>query len=408
MYRYLLILSIVVFLFLARIISFFMLQPSWKDGEFIQSSTVLLSDLYVGRFYKSFNIRCCSIYHNREVQVRIPQTSKLHYGQLVFVSGNISIKNIKGRQLYTLTSPELRVKKDQVNAFTLAAFHIRYYLEHFYDSILPPDDSALLLGIMTGIKGDFSQDFISNLRSTGLMHVIAASGMNISILSSYCLSFLGRLVTRKKSLVMMIAITLFYMLLSGFQSSIVRASIMSLFAFGAGLLGKQYTSWYVLLITVVIMIFFDPLICFSIGFQLSVFSTIGILLGTSIIKTQSSFLTDVLTTTTAQIMTTPLLLFYFGQYGVLSILANSLVLWTIPFIMVIAGLASLVGVFLAGLGKIILLFCFPLLILFRYIVTVVGSLNVNLTLESLPIGIVMGYYALILGLISLKKELRSS
>lgn len=49
-------------------------------------------------------------------------------------------------------------------------------------------DSSLMLGIVFGIKEQMPQGFYANLRKTGLLHVIAASGMNITMAAGFFLS----------------------------------------------------------------------------------------------------------------------------------------------------------------------------------------------------------------------------
>jgi len=72
----------------------------------------------------------------------------------------------------------------------------------------------------------------------------------------------------------------------------------------------------------------------------------------------------------AQIGVSPILFVTFGQFNILSPLINALVLWTVPYIMILASLGGVVGLMLPILGKLILYVCYPLTWWFAKIVEI--------------------------------------
>src|SRR5205814_6315633 len=117
---------------------------------------------------------------------------------------------------------------------------------------------SLLLGIVFGIKGNFSKNFMSDLQSGGVLHVIAASGMNVTLLSGFLFALASKVIHRQYAIVLCLAIIYFYALISGLQASILRAAIMASFVFGAQLLGKQYIAIYGLFLTGFFILFTSP------------------------------------------------------------------------------------------------------------------------------------------------------
>ena len=112
---------------------------------------------------------------------------------------------------------------------------------------------------------------------------------------------------------------------------------MGSLAYLGQLLGKQSVGLRLLIIAGGLMLLFEPLLVFDLGFQLSVAATGGLLLLGE--KTARIFNRVWLVgkamgeTAAAQIMVTPILLSAFGQVNAFSILINSLILWLVPFIM---------------------------------------------------------------------------
>lgn len=259
---------------------------------------------------------------------------------------------------------------------------------------LPNEESTLLLGIVYGEKGNFDREYFEAMRRTGVIHVIAASGMNVTMTAGVIFAVLAFLVKRTKALVAASFAILLYAALANFEESIVRASIMAILAYGAGLFGRQNTSLLALFIAIFLMVFYDPAILEKIGFQLSVAATAGIILFDPIFKKLSKgiFFEDFRTTLSAQIATVPILLFYFSTYSPISVIANLLILWTVPPIMILGVLASILSMFAQVLVAPLLWLVFPLLLYFKLIILFLNKYALEFETQNLPIALTIGYY----------------
>jgi competence protein ComEC len=231
--------------------------------------------------------------------------------------------------------------------------------------------------------------------------------MNVSLVGGALVSILARYLRRQLVLLISICGVIFYAFLAGFEPSIVRATIMVVISMIAGLLGRPYYGLISLLLTGYMMLFFRPLFVADVGFQLSFLSTLGILLIGPILPIKNNILADdIKTTLSAQLMTLPVLLGTFGQYGLLSIPVNALVLWTIPFLMVFGALGAISGLLFRPAGEILVWLCIPFLFYFERVVEFFAQIEMVWILEDIPWQIYVGYYLIVLGWITYRFKKR--
>lgn len=213
---------------------------------------------------------------------------------------------------------------------------------------LSGNNEGLFMGLLFG-QNILSNDLTTSFRISGLTHIIALSGYNITVIASWVKSFFGQLGARVSSVFSIFSIILF-ILMTGVPITAVRAGIMAGISLIALRSGNQYLSLRALFLAVLIMNLINPrLIYFDFSFQLSVLATLGIILFTP--KFQKlfsnkipSFLKEIIITTiSAQIIVLPLILFKTKLLSVLSLPANIFVLPLVPIIMFLGFLGGLVG-----------------------------------------------------------------
>jgi len=221
----------------------------------------------------------------------------------------------------------------------------------------PSPASELLLGMTIGVD-HFKKlpQFKDMLLKTGTIHVVVVSGYNISLVYSLMAILLGSFYNRTK-LMIGFSVALFYALLSGFDPPVIRSWIMGSIAYLGKYYGRSFPTLRVLIVSGLLMILWQPLFLFSLSFQLSFCATLSLILfsdGISKIpltsKIPAFFREDFTATVAAQILVWPLISIYFGRVSIISILVNTLVLWTVPVATVFGGaflLLFFVGDFLS-------------------------------------------------------------
>lgn len=275
---------------------------------------------------------------------------------------------------------------------------LRQKLISLFSQTLPSPSSSLLLGIIFGIKEQMPKDFSNNLKTSGVFHVIAASGMNVTLVGGFISTGLAFFLKRQIAIGLSILGIMFYAILAGLEPSIIRASIMGILVFSAQIMGRQTLAINGLSLTGFAMLFIDPALISDIGFQLSFAATFGIL-----------YIRSLPSTIAAQIATLPILLANFGIYSIYSILVNGLVLWTVPILMVVGGVGAILGLILAPLGQLLIYLCYPLLLYFETMVNFFGKIGGVLTINNFPWQFTVGYYCLLVSvlLISKRKKLKA-
>ncbi len=331
----------------------------------------------------------------------------------LIIIGSLEKKLLNNKhEIYSLFMPKIAFRENKTSPILAVISFIRQKIISVFNNLLPPDQAALLLGIVFGVRVNISDSFMHCLRSSGVLHVIAASGMNVTLVGGFLSSMLILFLKRKWAVVLTIFGLFFYALLAGFQPSIVRATIMGSFVFSAQLLGRQYLSSLALFLTAFIMLFISPFLFFDIGFQLSFLATLGLLYLRPIIDLAFSrtsikklpVIEDFTTTIAAQLATLPILLFNFGSISYFSVIINALVLWTIPILMVLGGLGAIFSFVFEPIAKLFIFLCIPLLIYFEKVITLFPKLNSNLNLENIHFSLVFGYYLILISLVLFIKK----
>jgi len=275
------------------------------------------------------------------------------YGQKVVIVGRLQRRLInKWYSQFSLMYPVIRLveadnKETMSYGLKQQISRFRQGIEERFNQVLPEPEASLLAGIILGSKKGLPQNFYQALQKTGTLHIVVASGYNVTIIIATIVAYLAGLIKRPMAILIGLAAVGIYTLMAGAEPAIVRAAIMGSLAFGGQILGRKTQGLRLLIAAIMIMLLVDPSIVLDIGFQLSVAATFGlIVLGPRLepvlgrVWLVGKNLTE---TTSAQIMVWPIIVFYFGQMSAFSILVNSLILWLVPIIMALGAILALTG-----------------------------------------------------------------
>lgn len=388
---------------LVVLVRLFLFHPvNLPDGAHIDTTVRLLSSPVT-----SGSTQKLAVYiQDQRVSLIVSRFSEYRYGDLLHISGSLKRKVLDDeRVVSSIYFPTITVvTSDSGLPFHLAGF-VRERVEEAFGRYLSSDQAGLLMGIVFGISTGMDKDLKVQFQIAGVTHVIAASGMNVTLLAGFLLPLFLRLVKRRDALLLTIISLGFYAIISGLSPSIVRAAIMGGIALVGIMVGRQKTAFISFFLTGCIMILITPSVIADIGFQLSFMSTAGMLVLMPLLPRLPKLpivglvKDDLAATISAQIASMPLLLFYFHSLGLFSILVNVLVLWTIPILMIIGSVAALVSLVSATLGGIAALLALPFLSYFMLIINLFASISPVFQVESLPISLVLGYYLLLMALI---------
>lgn len=215
-------------------------------------------------------------------------------------------------------------------------------LEEVFSSDTSPFAKALLLG--DGRDLDYGID--TAFKIGGIRHIIAVSGLHISIL--YGLICLVTLRRRFLTAAVGMSVLLLFAAVAGFTPSVTRACIMVLLMLLAMAFDREYDAPTALAFAVLVMLVCNPLAVTSVSLQLSAGCVAGILLFNRPInswlkgkfpkkkgisaKLTGMFCSSTSVTVSAMTLVTPLSAFYFGTVSLISVLTNLLTLWVVNLV----------------------------------------------------------------------------
>ncbi len=218
---------------------------------------------------------------------------------------------------------------------------LRDHIDRSVRGVLPEPHGALLSAILVGKRSSLPGDLRDDFLASGLIHVVAISGFNITLVALAVRRMAGWLIGRYSVLLAMLALPL-YAALAGGEPSVVRATLMGELILFAWLLGRDTDALTALAVAALAIVLVDPSALADVGFQLSFAGTLGLVV---IAPGLSEWLTGrarlprlaaepLAVTATASLMVTPIIAHTFERLQLAAIPANLLALAAPVWIMV--------------------------------------------------------------------------
>jgi len=180
--------------------------------------------------------------------------------------------------------------------------------------------SALLEALLIGVREDVPGDLYDGFMRTGSLHILALSGLHVTVLYGAVAALLWFLRTRWQRFLAATLVLLFYQFLAGFMPSLLRATVMIVIGGIAVLLDRDHEPINVLALSGIVLLLIDPFQAFTLSFQLSFLALAGILvIGALFQRPLAShlprfLLLAVAMSAGAQAATLPLVIARFGSY----------------------------------------------------------------------------------------------
>lgn len=208
------------------------------------------------------------------------------------------------------------------------------------------DAGGFLLALTSGEKSFLSDDIAQNFKRTGLSHILALSGMHLSLVGLVAGKF-GRKVGGVRGARFFICIiALAFVWFAGVSPSLNRALIMVLISALLASFGIKIQVLSLLALSVCIQVFINPLDCLSLAFMLSYGALAGIVLCSKALlyiteqKISSQCSTDIIASIGAQLLTTPIIVLYIGVLAPIGIIASVIISPLANMFMIIGSLCA--------------------------------------------------------------------
>jgi competence protein ComEC len=222
--------------------------------------------------------------------------------------------------------------------------------QHFFTGIrtaLPEPIASFGLGLLVGIRALIPKQMQTELALVGLSHLVAVSGYNLTIIvraADRALARLGRGVALAGSLWLIAG----FLIVTGASASIVRASLVSVLSLLAAYYGRRFHPMVIILIAAGATAAYDPKYLTDLGWLLSFLAFYGILVLAPAIEARVGHPKLIavrlfIESCSAQLLTLPLILCFFGTLSVVAPLTNLIVLPLVPLAMALTFVAGLGG-----------------------------------------------------------------
>ena len=288
---------------------------------------------------------------------------------------------------------------------------------------LPEPQGSLAQGILLGLRGNIPDSLNQAFSRTGTAHILAISGLNISIVIAMFLS-LGILVFgRQRSIYIWLALvaTWLYALLAGMNPPVIRAAIMGSLFLIAEYLGRQGSAITALAFAAAVMVGIQPQLLWSVSFQLSFLAMAGLIFFYPYFQTwgrkgvttvfgsrealvaTGNIITDGFAATLAAIVAVgPLIAYNFGVVSLVGPPATLLSLPALPAIIVTSALVAFVGLIASLAAQILGWLAWLFLSYFLLVVQGFDALPYSsLEVSTISTWHIWGYYAILAGVIAL-------
>jgi competence protein ComEC len=360
---------------------------------------------------------------------RVQANQTYHYGDIVRVRGRLqtppededfSYREYLAREgirSYMPSADATLLPGSEGNPIVAAIYTLKEKsLDNIY-RLFPDPEASLLAGILLGVDSGLSEPLQQAFKNTGTAHIIAISGFNIAIIAGIFVKLFSRILGTRRGAAAAIVGIAFYTFLVGANAAVVRAAIMGTISLFAVQVGRRQQGLNTLAFVAGLMALINPLVLWDVGFQLSFFATLGLVLygdtfqqaaekliarffpSSNAEKFSELFAEFILLTFAAQLTTLPIMAYQFKQISLISFAANPFILPAQPAVMILGGQAVFASLLYFPLGQLIAWAAWPLT---AYTIRMVELFNAVphgvIYLGGFSLGFVVLYYGVLLSI----------
>ena len=220
-----------------------------------------------------------------------------------------------------------RVIGGEPKPFARGLQELRLRMGDILDQLLPPQDAGIYRALLTGDKSAMDEDIRSLYQENGIAHILAVSGLHLSILGLGVYELLRRFGRSKAASGSVAALLIIsYGILTGCSGSALRAVLMLLLRFLAAAVGRSYDMLTAMAAAALFLLWKEPFMLFSAGFQLSFLAVLAIGLRHALPAPKHPLLEGLWLSFYLQLLTLPVILFHYFRFPLYGIFLNLIVL----------------------------------------------------------------------------------
>ncbi|MBQ7493509.1 MAG: ComEC/Rec2 family competence protein, partial [Selenomonadaceae bacterium] len=233
--------------------------------------------------------------------------------------------------------------------------------QHYLESmagVMSQEDAAAIFAMLFGGYAGLNPELVEDFQTTGIVHILSVSGSHMSMLAM-ATAWLCLLLKFPRGLTFAVGLFIIgtYAILSGLLPQVLRSATMGILIFFAKTLDSEAEGARLLTLTALAMLINQPLLLFDVSFQLSFTATAGLMylsedLRNAMERLPKFFAEPASMTIAAQIASLPVIVWYFNQISLSSVLANVFVMPLLEVVIVGGLLGGIIAAVIPIAGRI--------------------------------------------------------
>ncbi|SEF44308.1 competence protein ComEC [Flavobacterium urumqiense] len=295
-------------------------------------------------------------------------------------------KYLENKQIFA----QLYADTDEIRINTEIEKNIWYYTSKLRSTIIRNLEKSdfhktelnVAIALILGQQQDISPEIIRDYQYAGAVHILSVSGLHIGFILLFVTFILKPLPNTKRGslfkLIIILSSLFLFGIIAGLAPSVVRSVTMFSFVAIGNHLRRSVNIYHTLLVSILIILLFEPSFLFDVGFQLSYIALFFIIWLQPLLASVwlpknkiTKYIWDILTVSfAAQIGTLPLSIYYFHQFPGLFFVTNLVIIPLLSIIMVL----GVVVMVLAAFGYVPFVFAKPLEWSIYYLNKIINSI----------------------------------
>ena len=303
---------------------------------------------------------------------------------------------------YKIKADDICLVKKSGNPVIRMSNLLRKKLLSVINDICPDKFAGMISAILLGQKDEIDRDVRDLFSAAGIGHILAISGLHISIIGMGLYKILRRAgICFTGAMIVGSAFIILYGVVTGNSISTVRAAIMFITAAYANVRGRAYDILSAASLSEILLLLYNPKYLINSGFILSFGAIIGIaLIGEnikSIYKCKSKILDSLIFCFSIQLVTVPFSMYFYYEIPVLSVFINLIVIPLMTYVLCSSVVGIMTGCFMTLLGKLFMLPATFILQFFEWICEMYAKIPFGIWICGKPqIWQIVVYFILIL------------
>lgn len=397
----------------------------YENTEFSQS--VYLKKTYLIYQSKKFSIENVRVFLKKEEDLK-PGMKILVKGTLKRVEEPANPGGFDSQHYYAcrhiyyfMKNAVVRKKTESYSGYRQLLLHVKEKCRQILTAAAG-EDAPLFCAMVLGDKQDLEPEMRMRYQLAGIVHILAISGLHISILGMGLYNLLKKIgLGIWPAGIFSLGVMLQYGIMTGGSVSTMRAVTMFLIAMGARITGRIYDMMTALSVTAMMILLESPAYLLDSGFLLSFGCVLGIGVAAekicALAGAEKKWTKALVSSMALQLVTLPVMLKFFGEVSLAGFFLNLLVLPSVGFVLIGGMAALLLGIFCIPAAKLAILSARGLLLFYEYLCSLAGKLRWSTWIGGEPeIWQILVYYGILITVlfigqyvkIQIRKEKESS